>query len=449
MLAASTDKGKAWSGGKSSSPLMLKFGYIVLAVSLCALIVHVHASAHRPAASSQDLVAERSSGNRMDPFAKVFICAPFNVKIVPGADYKVTVTADEVVKDAISTNVQQETLTLEVIRSFRTSKPIQVTVSLPPDQLQLVHNKAPKTSVAVSPGFNVRRFKGVQAGDGSLYLMGLNADEVSLENEGQDSHDLVKNHTSASFSPVLTFAQPVHKSGKAVAAVDIVSCCSMGSIIARGIFKSVQVEGSGVSKIYLKGSMSTVYVRLAGISEVFVDPSTDDVKISGSVDSLSKIHYTRGQCDVGRGGTGLPGVGAMAAGGIGAFSGNMQFGNMANMFGGGCQKVQTIRIPDAEPKWSCGLEMSGRFTCAGMPFGSSASASSSGNGKTYTSTGQGGAMSMSSSSGGGASFSNSNDGENGGSFMYSTGEGRVQSQACTATEADVCMFSDWRGTSRS
>lgn len=26
----------------------------------------------------------------------------------------------------------------------------------------------------------------------------------------------------------------------------------------------------------------------------------DDVKISGSVDSLSKVHYTRGQCDMGR-----------------------------------------------------------------------------------------------------------------------------------------------------
>jgi len=70
-------------------------------------------------------------------------------------------------------------------------------------------------------------------------------------------------------------------------------------------------------------------------------------------------------CGVMQGATGLSGVGAMAAGGIGAFSGNMQFGNMANMFAGGCQKVQAIRIPDAEPKWSCGLEMSGRFTCAG------------------------------------------------------------------------------------
>ncbi|DBA86347.1 TPA: hypothetical protein ACH3X2_005580 [Trebouxia sp. C0005] len=405
MLATSTDKGKAWSGGKSSSPLMLKFGYIFLAVSLCAPVVHVHASAYRPAAaSSQGLVAERPSGKPMDPFTKVLICAPFNVKIVPGADYKVTVIADEVVKDAISTSIRQETLTLEVIRNFRTSKPIQVTVSLPPDQLQLVHNKAPKTSVAVGPGFNVRRFTGVHAGDGTLYVLGLNADEVLLENQG------------------------------------------VGSIIARGNVKSVQVEGSGVSKIYLKGSMRTVYVRLAGISEIFLDPSTDDVKISGSVDSLSKVHYTRGQCDMGRGGTGLPGVGAMAAGGIGAFSGNMQFGNMANMFGGGCQKVQTIRIPDSEPKWSCGLEMSGRFTCAGMPSGSSASASSSGNGQTYTSSGQGGAMSMSSSSGG-ASFSNSNNGNDNGSFIYSTGEGRVQSQPCTATEADVRMFSDLTGTS--
>ncbi len=54
--------------------------------------------------------------------------------------------------------------------------------------------------------------------------------------------------------------------------------------------------------------------------------------------------------------------------------------------------------------------------------------------------------------GGGASFSNSNNGNNGsndGSFMYSTGEGRVQSQACTATEADMRMFSDWTGTSSS
>jgi len=192
MLAASAEKGKAWSGGKSSCPLMLKFGYIVLAVSLFALVVHVHASAYRPAAgSSQDLVAERPSGKRMDPFKKVLICAPFNVKIVPGAEYKVTITADEVVKDATSTNVHQETLTLEAIRNFRTSKPIQVTVSLPPDQLQLVHNKAPKTSVAVGPGFNVRRFTGVHAGDGSLYLMGLNPDEVLLENKGQVSHDLI------------------------------------------------------------------------------------------------------------------------------------------------------------------------------------------------------------------------------------------------------------------
>ena len=49
--------------------------------------------------------------------------------------------------------------------------------------------------------------------------------------------------------------------------------------------------------------------------------------------------------------------------------------------------------------------------------------------------------------GGGASFSNSNNGNDNGSFIYSTGEGRVQSQPCTATEADVRMFSDLTGTS--
>ena len=61
----------------------------------------------------------------------------------------------------------------------------------------------------------------------------------------------------------------------------------------------------------------------------------------------------------------MSGVGAMAAGGIGAFAGNMQFGNMASIFGGGCQKVDQIKIPDAQIRWSCGLEVQGKFTCTG------------------------------------------------------------------------------------
>lgn len=188
MPASWTNWGKMWSGGKSNS-LMLKFGYILLAISLCALVAHVHATANRPVTSSaQGLIAERPSGMRMDPFKKVIICAPFNVKIVPDADYKVAITADALVKDAISTRVQQDTLFIEVTDSFRTSNPIKLTVSLPHDQLQLVHNKAPESSVVVAAGFSVRRFTSKNASKAPLILKGLNADEALLESVGSVFH---------------------------------------------------------------------------------------------------------------------------------------------------------------------------------------------------------------------------------------------------------------------
>ena len=55
------------------------------------------------------------------------------------------------------------------------------------------------------------------------------------------------------------------------------------------------------------------------------------------------------------------------AGGVGAFAG-MQFGSMAgmgNVFGGGCQKMDSIKIPSVRPQWTCGLESTGKWTCAG------------------------------------------------------------------------------------
>lgn len=65
----------------------------------------------------------------------------------------------------------------------------------------------------------------------------------------------------------------------------------------------------------------------------------------------------------------MSGVGAMAAGGIGAFAGNMHFGNMAGgvggMFGNACQQVSNVHLPHFDLKWSCGIEVEGRFTCQG------------------------------------------------------------------------------------
>ena len=56
------------------------------------------------------------------------------------------------------------------------------------------------------------------------------------------------------------------------------------------------------------------------------------------------------------------------AGGVGAFAG-MHFGNIAgmgNVFGGGCQKVNSIQFPRVHPQWTCGVESTGKWTCAGQ-----------------------------------------------------------------------------------
>ena len=171
--------------GANSQPKshMLKAVSILFAVSVCGLLVR----AYTPTTSSglaQELLLGSTASKTMDPFTKVVICAPLNVKIVPSAEYKVAVVADEAVENAISTRVHQGTLSIEITRSFWTDKAVQLTVGLPHDQLQLVHIKAPATTVAVAAGFNVHHFTGINGGSAALYLKGLNAEEASLQNTG-------------------------------------------------------------------------------------------------------------------------------------------------------------------------------------------------------------------------------------------------------------------------
>lgn len=163
--------------------LMLKFGYTLLAVTACSLVLK--ASGYNPKTSTpQELTAAALGGKNMDPFVKVLICAPISVKIVPGPEHGVAVTADEAVKDAISTNVHKGTLSIELTHGFRTNNAIQVTVVVPNNQLELVNNRAPGSKAAIGPGFSVRRFTGVNGNNAELYLHGFNADEVLLNNTG-------------------------------------------------------------------------------------------------------------------------------------------------------------------------------------------------------------------------------------------------------------------------
>ena len=43
---------------------------------------------------------------------------------------------------------------------------------------------------------------------------------------------------------------------------------------------TVQVKGSGVSKVFLTGRLHNVHVDISGISEVHLDPSSGAVRLS-------------------------------------------------------------------------------------------------------------------------------------------------------------------------
>lgn len=89
-----------------SCRLMLQLGYILLAVTACSLLLND--SGYNPrAATPQDLNTETFGGKSMDPFVKVMVCAPINVKVVPGPEHKLAITADASVERALSVNVDE------------------------------------------------------------------------------------------------------------------------------------------------------------------------------------------------------------------------------------------------------------------------------------------------------------------------------------------------------
>lgn len=164
----------------------LMFRYITsgfLAAGTCIVLLRAF-DCHILPATDYSESSEAHDGATMQPFSKIMHCAPFNVMIKPGTGYKVSVTADDSVKAAVSASVHDETLHLEVIKDFETANPIKVVISLPHDKLQSVYNKAPQSNIAVAEGFRVRSFSAHNAGSANLYLEGLDAEKASLENSG-------------------------------------------------------------------------------------------------------------------------------------------------------------------------------------------------------------------------------------------------------------------------
>lgn len=88
-------------------------------------------------------------------FANVTSCLPFNVLITAspagGSTYSLSTTLVPEVSAALHVAVANSTLFLGFNRSFESTLPIRVTVSMPADKLQAVENKG-IGSIIINPG---------------------------------------------------------------------------------------------------------------------------------------------------------------------------------------------------------------------------------------------------------------------------------------------------------
>ena len=167
------------------SSLMIRCASASLAIGVLFLLTQAFNCHILPATEVQTKATTQSSSTAfMDSFSKIVHCAPFNIMIEPSAEFKVVVDADGDVKAAISPTVQGDTLHLEVKQGFQTNKPIKVVVGLPEDKLKSVHNKSPASNIVINAGFSVQKLTARNNGNAHMYFSSLDAQEVTLHNNG-------------------------------------------------------------------------------------------------------------------------------------------------------------------------------------------------------------------------------------------------------------------------
>ncbi|KAK9803763.1 hypothetical protein WJX73_003910 [Symbiochloris irregularis] len=181
-----------------------------------------------------------------------------------------------------------------------------------------------------------------------------------------------------------------------------------------GTVGAATVQATGTGTTYLAGVTKSIAVTADGTATVLLKPASGNVAITGTAGGISSVSYTQGKCSV-----------------------------SASGLGRACEKAATITPPVVKAYWSCGLQLSGSFTC-----------STSGGSSTTSSTGGGSSFSSSSSSGGGSSYSSSSSSNGGSTTSSSSGDGggttlttntgKLSTLSCKASNADLKMKTDSR-----
>ncbi len=144
------------------------------------------------------------------------------------------------------------------VRSFNSSMPVLLRVSLPPDALRRVVASADGSSITVAPGFNASKLELINTGGATLYVSGLanNATHVAISNTGS------------------------------------------GAVVVDSVIRSAAVAGGGNGATFIRGVSRSVVVDLGGLARAVVEPASADALISGSTAGMASVQLTRGRCAV-------------------------------------------------------------------------------------------------------------------------------------------------------
>ncbi|PRW39301.1 cell shape-determining [Chlorella sorokiniana] len=156
--------------------------------------------------------------------------------------------AEPQVLQALSYNVSNDVLHLENSADFNTSRPIKISVSLPPNRLQAVNHQGTGAELLITPGFDVPLFVAAAAfGAGRLYVNGMTAQNVTLQMSGT------------------------------------------GDTVLTGSYGTVNVTSTGTGGIYIAGVNDTVTLDLRGVSNAFVQPGQPTAAITGTAGGINVV----------------------------------------------------------------------------------------------------------------------------------------------------------------
>lgn len=131
---------------------------IRLAACVCALMLAASSSMAQPQTADAAGSPPQSAGSpglyNLAPFSNITSCLPFNILIAPSSSttaHTLITSVSPEVEAALRIAVTNNTLYLGFNKSFETTGPIKITVTLPASKLQVVENKG-AGSVIINPG---------------------------------------------------------------------------------------------------------------------------------------------------------------------------------------------------------------------------------------------------------------------------------------------------------